>query len=112
MLLVEQQRAGEQARLAEDLEAVADAEYRAARGGELAHRLHRRREAGDRAGAQVVAVGEAAGDDDGVDPVQVALFVPDQPRLGAGPLAGVPARPARRRSRGTGALPSASGGAV
>ena len=80
-VLVEQQGAGEQARLAEDLEAVADAEHRAARGGELGDRLHRRREAGDRAGPQVVAVGEAAGDDDRVDAAEVALFVPDQPRL-------------------------------
>ena len=35
-------------------------------------RLHHRREARDRADAQVVAVGEAAGDDDGVDALQVA----------------------------------------
>ena len=52
-----------------------------------AHRLHHRSEAGDRAGAQVVAVGEAAGDDDRVDPGEVRVAVPDQPRL-ADPLAG------------------------
>ena len=49
--------------------------------------LHRGREAGDRAGAQVVAVGEAARDDDRVDAGEVGLLVPDQPRL-ADPLAG------------------------
>ena len=87
--LVEQQRAGQQARLAEDLEAVADPQHRAAAGGEGGDRLHRRREAGDRARPQVVAVGEAAGDDDAVDAGEVALFVPDQPRLAAGQGAGV-----------------------
>ena len=80
-VLVEQQRAGQQPRLAEDLEPVADAEHRPAARGEGGDRLHRRREAGDRAGPQVVAVGEAAGDDDRVDAAQVALLVPDQPRL-------------------------------
>ena len=38
-----------------------------ARGRELADRVHHRREPGDRAGAQVVAVREPAGDDDRVD---------------------------------------------
>ena len=61
------QRAGQQAGLGEHLEAVADADDRAAGGGEVGDRVHHRREAGDGAGAQVVAVGEAAGDDDRVD---------------------------------------------
>ena len=43
--LVAQQRAREQARLAEDLEAVADPEHEAARVCELAHGSRRRREA-------------------------------------------------------------------
>ena len=77
-LVVDQQRARQQSRLAEDLEAVADAEHEPALVGELDHRLHHRREAGDRAGAQIVAVGEAAGDDDGVDALQVAVAVPEQ----------------------------------
>ena len=38
------QRAGQEARLGEHLEAVADAQHRAALGGVLAHRLHDRRE--------------------------------------------------------------------
>ncbi len=57
------QDAGKQARLAQDLEAVADAEHRPALVGERAHRAHRRREARDRAAAQVVAVREAARQD-------------------------------------------------
>ena len=50
-------------------------------------RVHHRREAGDRAGAQVVAVGEAAGDDDRVDAVRSCLAVPER------------ARPRRRAAR-------------
>ena len=82
---VGQQRAGQQMRLAEHLEAVADPQHEPAVAGELDHRLHRGREAGDRAGAQVVAVGEAAGDDD---------------RVGAAQVAVARARSARRRRRG------------
>ena len=69
---VGQERTGEQARLAADLEAVADAEHGTAAAGEVGHGLHHRREAGDRADPQVVAVGESAGDDHGVDALQVA----------------------------------------
>ena len=79
--LVRQQRARQQARLAQHLEAVADAEHRAALARERDHRLHDRREARDRADAQVVAVGEAAGDDDRVDALQVGVAVPQDRRL-------------------------------
>ena len=48
------------------------------------HRLHHRREAGDGAAAQVVAVGEAAGQDHRVDAVQVVVAVPERDRLAAG----------------------------
>ena len=44
--------------------------------GELGDRVHHRREAGDRAGAQVVAVGEAAGHDDRVDAADRRVAVP------------------------------------
>ena len=64
---IAQQRAGEQAGFHQNLEAVADAEHEAAVGGELLHRAHDGREAGDGAAAQVIAVGEAAGEDDGVE---------------------------------------------
>src|SRR3954453_9142185 len=80
-LAVWQQGAGQQVRLAEHLEAVADAEDQSPVAGELDDRLHDRREPGDRADAQVVAVGEAAGDDHGVDVLQVAVGVPQQLRL-------------------------------
>ena len=80
---VAQQRPGQQPRLAEDLEAVADPQHRPARGGELRHRLHRRREAGDRAGPQVVAVGEAAGEHYCIDVVQGRVGVPERDRLTA-----------------------------
>ena len=46
--------------------------------------VHHRREPGDRAAAQVVAVGEAAGQHDRVDAVQVGVGVPERDRLGAG----------------------------
>ena len=45
---------------------------------ELGDRLHGGREARDRARAQVVAVGEAAGHHHGVHAVEVAVAVPDQ----------------------------------
>src|SRR4051812_36696514 len=86
-LAIGQQRARQQARLAQDLEAVADAEDQATVAGELDDRLHDRREARDGPDAQVVAVGEPAGDDDGVDALQVAVAVPEQDRL-ADALAG------------------------
>ena len=75
---VAEQRPGQQMRLAQHLKAVADPEHQAAVVRERDHRLHRRREARDRARAQVVAVGEAARDDDRVGALQVALAVPDQ----------------------------------
>src|SRR3954452_2767318 len=75
---VGQERAGQQARLAQDLKAVADAEHGAAVAGEVEHRRHHGREAGDRTHAEVVAVAEAARDDHGVDPAQVGVGVPEQ----------------------------------
>ena len=75
---VAEQRAGQEAGLAEHLKAVADSEHEAAVTREVDHGLHRRREARDRAGTQVVAIGEAAGDDDRVGAFEVALAVPDQ----------------------------------
>jgi hypothetical protein len=48
-----------------------------------AHGVHHRREAGDRAAAEVVAVREPAGQDDRADVRELALGVPDERRLGA-----------------------------
>ena len=75
---VAQHRARQQARLEQDLEAVADAEHRTAARGERLHRRHDRREARHRAGAQVVAVREAAGQDDDVGALQARVLVPDE----------------------------------
>ena len=78
------QRAGQQVALAQHLEAVADAEHRHAPVGGVDHARHDLGEAGDRAAAQVVAVGEATRQDDGVDVVQVGVRVPEGDGLGAG----------------------------
>jgi len=75
---VAHERAGEQAGFREDLEAVADAEDQAATVGEALDRLHDGREAGDGAGAQVIAVGKAAGDEDSVDAAKVFRVVPEE----------------------------------
>src|SRR5215211_7757963 len=75
---VRPQRAGQQPRLAEDLEAVADPEHEAALGGEGRDRSQRRREAGDRAAPEVVAVREPAGQDDGGDIRETIVTVPDR----------------------------------
>ena len=65
--------------LEQDLEAVADAEHRAAvRARTRATAVMIGREARDGAGAQVVAVREAAGQDDDVGALQARLLVPDE----------------------------------
>ena len=66
LVCVAHQGAREQAGFAEDLESVADAEDEAAFVGELFDGLHDGSESGDGPGAEIVAVGEAAGDEDGV----------------------------------------------
>src|SRR6266446_10802467 len=75
---VAHQRSGQQSRLAQNLEAVADAEHQSAAGRELANGFHDRRELGDGAGAKVVAEGEASGDDDGVAVLEVVRVVPQE----------------------------------
>jgi hypothetical protein len=71
-------RAGEQARFAENLEAVADAEYHAAAVCEFLDGLHDGRKPSDSAGAQIIAVGKSAGQDDGVAIRKVLRLVPDE----------------------------------
>src|SRR5690606_11828981 len=71
----------QQAGLAENLEAVADADHEAAAVRELAYLAHDRAEARDRPGAQVVAVAEPAGEEDDIDPLQVVLPMPEVDRL-------------------------------
>ena len=83
-MVVADERAGQQMRLAQDLETVADAQDGQASSG-FAHDLaHDGSGRSDRAAAQVVAVGEAAGDDDRVDAVQVGVLVPQGHGLGTG----------------------------
>ena len=77
---VAHQRAGQQAGLDEDLEAVADADdLHALRGlfGDGAHDRHAR---GDGAAAQIVAEGEAAGNGDQVDVGDFGVGLPDRDR--------------------------------
>src|SRR5690606_36275083 len=69
----------EQAGLGEHLEAVADAEDRAAAPREPRHRPHHRAVGREGAAAQVVAEAEAAGQYDGERAPQVGLVVPDEP---------------------------------
>ena len=74
------QRAGQQVGLAENLEAVADAEHRQpcrSGGDQLGHDG---REPGDGAAAQVIAVREAAWQDHRVDAAQRAVTVPKRDR--------------------------------
>ncbi len=75
--VIADQHAWQQAGLAQDLEAVADADDRPPRRGRLLHRRHDGREAGDGSGAEIVAVGKTAGQDDRVRAVQRGLLVPD-----------------------------------
>ena len=65
---------GQEAGLAEHLEAVADADDRPARLGEARDRTHDRREAGDRTRPQVVPVGETAWEHDRVEPDDVGSW--------------------------------------
>ena len=75
---VAHQRAGQQAGLGEDLKAVADAEHKATGVGEVFDGLHDGREAGDGAGAEIVAIGEAAGHEHRVDSLQIVGVVPEK----------------------------------
>ena len=100
LVRVADQAAGQQVRLDEHLEAVADAEDRHALGRGILHLRHDRRERGDRAGAQVVAVAEAAGKDERVDALEVVRAVPEGDRLGAGDRGSRAARRGRRANRG------------
>src|SRR5438552_721444 len=88
---VADERARQEARLAEDLEAIADAPDQAAAVRELTDQLHDRREARDRAGAQVVAVGEASGQDHAVASFEICVLVPEIDELRAEHLVDDPA---------------------
>src|SRR5438270_198063 len=89
--VVADQRTGQEACLAEDLEPVADAPDQAPVGGEADDRVHHRAEAGDRTAAEVVAVGEATRQDDAVAVLQVLFLVPEVLELGSQHLRDHPA---------------------
>src|SRR5207253_4462765 len=81
------QRARQEAHFGEHLKAVADAEHQATRRGVTPDRLHDRSELRQRAGAQIIAVREAAGDDYAVNAFEIRLLVPKHFRLGAEEIA-------------------------
>jgi hypothetical protein len=76
-----QQRPRQQPGLAQDLEAVADPEHEATFAGELFDLGHDRGKARDRAGPEVVPVGEATRHDHRVDALKVVVGVPQQHRV-------------------------------
>ena len=80
-VVVADQRTRQQVGLAEDLEAVADAEHGHPAAGGLDDLGHHRREAGDGAAAEVVAVREATRQDHRVDALEVVVAVPERDRL-------------------------------
>jgi hypothetical protein len=75
---VTQQCAGQKAALAEDLEAVADAEDETAGLGEALDLLHHGSEFGDGAGAKIVTIGKAARHDDGVTVLKLVRLMPQK----------------------------------
>ena len=80
---VAHQRARKELRLGQDLEAVADAKHRHAAIRLLSHRAHDRRMRGHRAGAQIIAIGEAARQHDQIHGRKLRLPMPDHHRLHA-----------------------------
>ena len=74
--LVPQERPGKEPGLAEDLEAVAAPEHQPAAGHEARQRLDDRRAARHGARPQVVAVGEAARQDEAIEAVDIGVPVP------------------------------------
>jgi hypothetical protein len=82
-LRVAEQSTWQKVGLGQDLETVTDTEYRASALRELFQWPHDVRKAGDCAGSEVVAVGEAARNDHGVDTLEVRVRVPQLDRLGA-----------------------------
>jgi len=78
---VAQKGAGKQASLDENLKTVADSEDRTAGGGEFTDGSHDGREAGDGTAAQVIAVGETAGQNDGIEAAEICGIVPDKAGL-------------------------------
>ena len=81
---VAHERAGQKTCFTQDLKTIADANDQAAGRGKLTHLVHDGRKLGDGAGAQVIAIGKAAGHDDGVTIFQVVRIMPEHGGLLAG----------------------------
>src|SRR6185437_3867186 len=99
---VAEERSGQQPSLTSNLKAVTDGEHRATAFGEGDDVLHHRAESRDGAGAQVVAVAEAAGKHDDVALAQIVILVPEEHGLFTQPfddrlIGGVIAARARKR---------------
>ncbi len=86
---VAQQRPGDQARLGQHLEPVADAQHEAPVGREARHRPHDRAEPGDDPCPDIVAVGEPTRQDDRGSTVEGRLLMPERDRVGTGQGEGV-----------------------
>src|SRR6185312_16241147 len=75
---IAEQSAGQQPGFAENLEAVADAEYQATILGKTAYLLHDRSKLRNCAGAEVITIGKAAGDDNGVAILEIMAGMPEE----------------------------------
>src|SRR5689334_6584076 len=73
---VAKQGAGEQASFTENLESIADAQHQPAGLRKLLHGIHNWSKSRDGAGAKVVAIGEATGDDHCVTILKIVRLVP------------------------------------
>ena len=80
--------AGKQPRLGENLETVADADYRTSVGGEPGHGTHHGREPGNGPRAKVIAVGEPARNNHRVNVAQIVVGMPQQAASAPQPLHG------------------------
>src|SRR5438445_13555553 len=83
---VSQHGSWKQSRFQQDLKPVADAKDQPAGLGEASDRSHHRGEPRNRAGAKIVAVGEADGNDDRVYVREHRLLVQDEVCLGGNDL--------------------------
>src|SRR3990172_11415228 len=75
--VIAQERAGQQPGVCQDVKTVAAPEDQAALVGEPGDLSHDRRESGDRAGPEVVAMGEASRQDHAIGGLEVGLLVPE-----------------------------------
>jgi hypothetical protein len=76
--LIAQHGTGKKSSFEKDLESVADAKNQSARFGKAVQRAHDRRKARDRSRAEIIAVGKAAWEQDGVVAGEIFRLVPDE----------------------------------